>query len=102
MKYEVITLFITGIVFSFLYHIGTTLESNPYVGKSKTTIAFILFSKSVIGGILAVTIFYGIEQFAPTMSDSLKVGVACGGAFFSEQVSRLILLILQKRVGEMK
>ena len=91
IKYEMGSLFATGLVFSFLSHIADTVKENPYKNMSILRITMILLSRSIFGGIVAVVLFYGLLYYNAELSSELRIGLASAGAFMSEQISLIVL-----------
>jgi uncharacterized membrane protein len=92
------SLFIIGLVFSFLSHLADIIKDNPYGDMSKLRLFFLMFTRSIFGGIVAVTIFYGLLYYFPDMTSELRVGLSSAGAFMSEQVSLLVLTFINSKV----
>jgi len=100
-KYELSALFIAGVIFSFLSHISDTLKNNPYENATIGRTAAMLLTKSIFGGIIAIIVFYGLQQYQPSISEELRIGISSAGAFLSEQISLMIIAVLKRKSGEL-
>lgn len=100
MKFDQLTiLFLMGLFFSFLSHVGEALEHDRYKGKTKNEIRAIIVSKMFLGGTVTVIVFFGLSDNFPQMSEGLIVGLSGAGAYFSETISLTFLAYLKKRYG---
>lgn len=98
MKYEIVLLFIVGTVFSFLAYLGESLENNKYVGRSAKVVFTIILSKSVLGGTLAVIVYFGLSE-ATAWNDYLKVGCSATVAILAEHSKKLLILFASIKIG---
>lgn len=99
MKPNLVTLFILGIFFSFMSYLATTLEKDELKSGNAKRILAIIIIKALLGGAIAIVIFYGLEYLYPKMGEFLRVGLACTGAFLIEHIRNIGLSLLRIRLG---
>lgn len=80
-------------------YLATTLEKNELTKENSKKILAIIIIKALLGGAVAVVIYYGLEFLYPTMGEFLRVGFACTGAFLIEHIRNIGLALLKLRVG---
>lgn len=96
---KLISLFLIGTFLSFLFYIEEMISENTLVEKLGVIKATLLvFINSIIGGVVMVTVYYAMVQFAPDWHEYLKVGIAGTTAMLGKDMIRLYYKFVSIRV----
>ncbi len=98
IDYKLIWLFCIGTFLAFLFYVGEMITENTLVEKlGVAKSALLVFINSVIGGVVMVTVYYALVQFAPDWHDYLKVGIAGTTAMLGKDMIRLYYKFISVR-----
>ena len=87
---KLISLFLIGTFLSFLFYVEEMISENTLVEKlGVIKAALLVLINSVIGGVVMVTVYYAMVQFAPGWHEYLKVGIAGTTAMLGKDMIRL-------------
>lgn len=96
---KLIWLFLIGTFLAFLFYVEEIITENTLVEKlGVVKAAFLVFINSVIGGVVMVTVYYAMVQFAPDWHEYLKVGIAGTTAMLGKDMIRLYYKFVSIRV----
>lgn len=96
---KLIWLFLIGTFLAFLFYVEEMITENTLVEKlGVVKAAFLVFINSVIGGVVMVTVYYAMVQFAPDWHEYLKVGIAGTTAMLGKDMIRLYYKFVSIRV----
>ena len=81
-------LFILGMFTAFLWYLQEMVEQKELIETHGLVgVTILSFVNSVLGGLVAVIVYYGLTQFFPELLDYLKVGIASATAFFTKNIT---------------
>lgn len=96
---KLISLFLIGTFLSFLFYVEEMISENTLVEKlGVIKAALLVFINSIIGGVVMVTVYYAMVQFAPDWHEYLKVGIAGTTAMLGKDMIRLYYKFVSIRV----
>lgn len=96
---KLIWLFLIGTFLAFLFYVEEMITENTLVEKlGVVKAAFLVFINSVIGGVVMVTVYYAMVQFASDWHEYLKVGIAGTTAMLGKDMIRLYYKFVSIRV----
>ena len=96
---KLIWLFCIGTFLAFLFYVEEMITENTLVEKLGLVKAGVLvLINSIIGGVVMVTVYYAMVQFAPEWHDYLKVGIAGTTAMLGKDMIRLYYKFVAVRV----
>lgn len=82
---KLIWLFVIGVFLSFLFFVEELITENTRINElSKWRLLFLLVANSIIGGVIAVTVYYGLHQYFPELNDYFLVGVSVSTAMLGK------------------
>ena len=74
---KIIWLFIIGVFLNFLFYLENLITENTKINElSKLKLTVLVIANGVIGGVIAVTVYYGLVQYFPHINDYLLIGIA--------------------------
>lgn len=99
MDIKLIWIFAIGTFLAFLFYVEEVITQNEIVEKlGLVKVAMLVFINSVVGGVVMVTTYYGLVQFAPDWHDYLKVGISGTTAMLGKDMVHLYYKLVKSRV----
>lgn len=99
MDMKLIWLFIIGTFLAFLFYVEEIITDHEIIDKlGVIKVGILVVINSVIGGVVMVTTYYGLIQFAPEWHDYLKVGISGTTAMFGKDMVHLYYRAVKSRV----
>lgn len=95
---ELYILFFMGLILSFLSYLGSLLEEDRYKDKAKTIFFTIVLSKALLGGTIAILVFYGLAEVS-NLNEFLRTGAAGTAAILTEHSKKIVLAFTNKKLG---
>lgn len=98
---KLLWLYAVGMFLSFLFYVEELITDNATVERVGIAKAIILvITNALIGGVVMVTVYYGLIQFKPEWHDYLKVGIAGTTAMLGKDMVRLYHKFIKARAGK--
>lgn len=95
---KLVWLFIIGLFMAFLFWAEKiVIEKEMMIKYNLWQLAFLALSNSIFGGLLCVTAYYGMVQFASGWHDFLKIGIAGAFATFGGDAIRIGQRVLKTK-----
>lgn len=96
---KLIWLFLIGMFLAFLFYLEEIITNNEVIEKyGLAKVSVLIFINSIIGGWVAVTVYYILVQFVPSWHDFLKIGVASSTAMLGKNMVHIYHQFLKARI----
>jgi len=97
---KLIWLFCIGVFLSFLFYVSEVITQNELIGKlGLAKVVALVIINSIIGGVVMVTAFYFLEQFASDWNEYLKVGISGFLAMLGKDAVHLYHKVIKTKTG---
>lgn len=97
---KLIWIFAIGTFLAGLFYIEEIITQEELVDKYSTMkIILLVVINAIIGGVVMVTTYYALIQFAPDWHDYLKVGLSGATAMLGKDLIHLYYKAMKKKVG---
>lgn len=101
MDMKLIWLFIIGTFLAFLFYVEEVITENEILEKlGIIKVGILVIVNSIVGGVVMVTTYYGLVQFAPDWHDYLKVGIAGTTAMLGKDMVHLYYKLVKTKVEQ--
>lgn len=101
MDMKLIWLFIIGTFLAFLFYVEEVITENEILEKlGIIKVGILVIINSIVGGVVMVTTYYGLVQFAPDWHDYLKVGIAGTTAMLGKDMVHLYYKLVKTKVEQ--
>lgn len=96
---KLLWLFLIGVFLSFLFFLEELITENTRINElGWGRLSLLLFTNSIIGGVIGVTVYYGLRQYLPELNDYFLVGVAVSTAMLGKDGIRLYHKFIQGKI----
>lgn len=98
---KLIWLFIIGTFLAFLFYVEEIITQNELIEKyGLFKVLILVLINSIIGGVVMVTAYYALVQFAPDWHDYLKVGLSGATAMLGKDMVHLYHKLIRAKVKQ--
>ena len=99
---KTITIFVIGVFISCIFYLENILSTIEIKSRSWFEICLLVFLNGLLGGFVMVSIYYGLEQYYPTMFLWVKIGIAGSIATMGKDAIKVVHKRVKNRIGEDK
>ena len=97
---KLIWLFAIGTFLALLFYLEEVITQNELIEKyGIVKVCILVIINSIIGGVVMVTTYYALVQFAPEWHDYLKVGVSGATAMLGKDMIHLYYRLVRVKMG---
>lgn len=101
--FKTITIFVIGVFITCIFYLEDILSSKEEnKSRSWIEITVLVFLNGVLGGFVMVSIYYGLEQYYPTMFLWVKIGIAGTIATMGKDAIKLAHKRVKNKIEENK
>ena len=99
IDYKIVWLLLIGAFLSFLFFLEELITENTRINElSKPKLLFLILANSIIGGVVAVTVYYGFQQYFPEFNDYFLIGIAVTTSMLGKDAVHLYHKFIKGRV----
>jgi hypothetical protein len=99
---KTISIFIIGVFISCIFYFENILSTKENQSRSWFEITLLVLLNGLLGGFVMVSIYYGLEQYYPTMFLWVKIGIAGSIATMGKDAIKVVHKRVKNRIGEEK
>lgn len=103
MDIKVLWIFAIGVFLSFLFFVEEMImNSEKFFKLTLIKKIVVLCTHSVIGGVVMVTVYYGLHQYFVDLNEYFIVGIAGTMAMLGKDTVHLSHKLIKQKVGQEK